>query len=247
MLFSCSVTSHSLQPPWTATHQTSPSFTIYWSLLKLMSAESVMPSNHLILRHPILPPSVLPSIGVFSGESALHIKWPKYWSFSISHFNEYSGLISFRISWLDLLAVQGTLESLLQHHSSFQYLLLSDFKPKCQSTPVLLPGKSHGQRSLAGSSPWGHKESDMTEHIHMSSLPWIITNLLAEPSVSTPPVHSQHSSWNTPIKCQSGQHTSSSKCLQSLSTSLTGKSQRPISSPPHSQHLLCLSGFSVLV
>ncbi|CAN0416324.1 unnamed protein product [Rangifer tarandus platyrhynchus] len=85
---------------------------------------------------------------------------------------KYSGLISFRISWFDLLAVQGTLKSLLQHHNSFQYLLLlSDFKSKCQSTPVFLPGKPHGQRSLVGSSPQGHKESYMTEHIHMSSLP----------------------------------------------------------------------------
>ena len=90
-------------------------------LLKLMSIESVMPSNHLFLRHPLLlPPSVFPSIRVFSNESVLHIRWPKYWSFSfsISLSNEYSGLISFRIDWLDLLAVQDTLKSLLQHHSS---------------------------------------------------------------------------------------------------------------------------------
>ena len=91
------------------------------SLLKLMSIESVMPSNHLILCHPLLLlPSIFPSIGVFSNDSALRMWWPKYWSFSfsISPFNEYSGLISFRIDWLDLLAVQGTLKSLLQHHSS---------------------------------------------------------------------------------------------------------------------------------
>ena len=91
------------------------------SLLKLLSIESVMPSNHLILCHPLLLlPSILPSIRVFSNESVLHIKWPKYWSFSfsISPSNEYSGLISFRMDWLDLLAVQGTLKSLLQHHSS---------------------------------------------------------------------------------------------------------------------------------
>ena len=92
-----------------------------WSLLKLMSIELVMASNHLILFHPLyLPPSILPSIRVFSSESALHIRWPKYWSFSfsISPSNEHSGLIFFRVDWLDLLAVQGTLKSLLQHHSS---------------------------------------------------------------------------------------------------------------------------------
>ena len=93
------------------------------SLLKLMSIESVMPSNHLIFFHPLLLPlSIFPSIRVFSNESVLHIRWPKYWSFSfsfsISPSNEYSGLISFRMDWLDLLAVQGTLKTLLQHHSS---------------------------------------------------------------------------------------------------------------------------------
>ena len=97
------------------------SITTSWSLLKLMSIESVMPSNHLILSHPLLlPPSIFSSIRVFYNESVLCIRWPKYWSFSfsISLSNEYSGLISFRIDWLDLLAVQGTLKSLLQHHSS---------------------------------------------------------------------------------------------------------------------------------
>jgi len=90
------------------------------SLLKLMSIELVMPSNHLILCHPLLPPSIFPSIRVFLNESVLHIRWPKYWSFSfsISSSNEYSGLICFRMDWLDLLAVQGTLKSLFQHHSS---------------------------------------------------------------------------------------------------------------------------------
>ena len=91
------------------------------SLLKLISTESVMPSNHLILRCPLLfPPSIFPSIRVFPNESALCMRWPKYWSFSfsISPFNDYSGMISFRMDWLDLLAVQGTLKSLLQHHSS---------------------------------------------------------------------------------------------------------------------------------
>ena len=96
-------------------------FTNFWSLFKLMSIKSVMPSNHLILCHPLLLlPSTFPSIRVFSSESVLHIRWPKYlnFSFSISPSNEYSRLISFRMDWLDLLAVQGTLRSLLQHHSS---------------------------------------------------------------------------------------------------------------------------------
>ena len=106
---------------WTAAHQASLSITNSRSLLKLMSIELGMPSNHLILCYPLLhPPSIFPSIRVFSNESVLHIRWPKYWSFSfsISPSNEYSGLISFRMNWLDLLAVQGTLKSLLQHHSS---------------------------------------------------------------------------------------------------------------------------------
>ena len=105
--------------PWTVARQAFPSFTISWSLLKLVSIESVMPSNYLILCCSLLLlPSVFPSIRVFSNESALRIRWPKYWSFSISSSNEYSGLISFRMDWLNLLAVQGTLKSLLQHHSS---------------------------------------------------------------------------------------------------------------------------------
>ena len=107
--------------PWTAEHQASLSITDSWSLLKLRSIESVMPSNHLILCHPLLlPPSIFPSNRVFSSESVLHVRWPKYWSFSfsISPFNEYSGLTSLRIDWLDLLAVQQPLKSLLQHHSS---------------------------------------------------------------------------------------------------------------------------------
>ena len=100
--------------PWTVACQASLSITNSWSLFRLMSAESVMPSNHLILCHPLLlPPSIFPSIRVFSNESALHIRWPKYWSFSFSigPASEYSGLISFRMDWLDLLAVQGTLKS----------------------------------------------------------------------------------------------------------------------------------------
>ena len=107
--------------PWTAAHQASLSITNSRSLLKLKSIESVVPSNHLILCHPLLLlPSVFPSIRVFSTESALHIRWPKYWSFSfkISPSNKHPGLISFRMNWLDLLAAQGTLKSLLQHRSS---------------------------------------------------------------------------------------------------------------------------------
>ena len=107
--------------PWTVAHQASLSITNFWSLLRLMSIELVMPSNHLILCHPLLlPPSIFPNIRVFSNESLLHFRWPKYWifSFSVSPSNEYSGLISFRMDWLDFLAIQGTLKSLLQHHSS---------------------------------------------------------------------------------------------------------------------------------
>ena len=105
---------------WTAACQVSLSFTISQSLLKLMSIESVIPFNHFILCHPLLLlPSIFPSIRVFYNESFLRSRWPKYWRFSssISPFNEYSGLISFRMDWLDLPAVQGTLKSLLQHHS----------------------------------------------------------------------------------------------------------------------------------
>ena len=119
--FSHSVVSDSLRPPWAAARQASLSITNSRSLLKLISIQLVIPSNHLILCHPLLLlPSIFPSIKVFSNESALGIRWPKYWSFSfsISPCNEHSGLISFRIHWLDLLAVQGTLKSLLQHHSS---------------------------------------------------------------------------------------------------------------------------------
>ena len=107
--------------PWTEACQASLSITNSWSLLKLMSIESVMPSNHLILCHPLLLlPSIFPSIRVFSNESVLRTRWPKYWSFSfsISLSNEYSGMISFRMDRFDLLAVQGTLKSFLQHHSS---------------------------------------------------------------------------------------------------------------------------------
>ena len=117
-LLSHSVSSDSFGIPWTAAHQASLSFTVSWSLLKLMSNESVMPSNNLIHCNPLLLLlSIFPSIKVFSSELALHSRWPKYWSISISLCSEYSGLISFRIDRFDLLAVQGTLKSLLQHHN----------------------------------------------------------------------------------------------------------------------------------
>ena len=133
--------------PWTAACQASLSITNSWSSPKLMSIESVMPSNHLILCHPLLLlPSIFPSIRVFSNESALCIRWPKYWSFSfnISPFNEHPGLISFRMDWLDLLAVQGTLKSLLQHHTSKASILwLSAFFTVQLSHPYMTTGKNH--------------------------------------------------------------------------------------------------------
>ena len=106
--------------PGAAAHQVSLSFTTLWSLLKFMSIESVIISSHLILCHPLLLPSIFPRIRIFPSESTLHIRWPEYWSisFSTSPSNGYSGLISLRVDWLDLFAVQGTLKSLLQHHSS---------------------------------------------------------------------------------------------------------------------------------
>ena len=132
--------------PWTATRQASLSITNSRSLFKLMSIESVMPSNHLILCcHLLLLPSVFPSIRVFSNESALCIRWPKYWdfSFSISPSNDYSGLMSFRMDWLDLLAVQETLKSLLQHHSSKASILwCSGFFTVQLSHPYMTTGKT---------------------------------------------------------------------------------------------------------
>ena len=134
-----------LYNPRTAASQASRSITNSQSLLKLMSIKSVMPSNHLILCRPLLlPSSVFPSIRVFSNESALHIRWPKLWSFtfSISPSNEYSGLISFRMDWLDLLAVQGTLKSLLQHHGSKASILqLSAFFIVQLTHPYMTNGK----------------------------------------------------------------------------------------------------------
>ena len=132
--------------PWTAGHQASLSLTNSQSLLKLMSIESVIPSNHLILCRPLLLlPSIFPSIRVFSNESVLHIRWPKRWDFgfNISPSNEYSGLISFRMDWLDLLAVQGTLKSLLQHHSSKASILWrSAFFMVQLSHPYMATGKT---------------------------------------------------------------------------------------------------------
>ena len=132
--------------PWTAACQASLSITNSQILLKLISFELVMPSNHLIFSCLLLPPpSIFPSIRVFSNELVLHSRWPKYWifSFNISPSNEYSGLISFRIDWLDLLAVQGTLKSLLQHHSSKASILLcSAFFTVQLSHPYMTTGKT---------------------------------------------------------------------------------------------------------
>ena len=132
--------------PWTAARQASLSITNSCSLLKLMSIETVIPSNHLILCHPLLLlPSIFPSIRVFSNESVLCIRWPQYWSFSfiISPSNEYLGVISFRMDWLDLLAVQGTLKSLLQHHSSKASILQhSGFFTVQLSHPYMTTGKT---------------------------------------------------------------------------------------------------------
>ena len=132
--------------PWTAARQASLSIANSWSLLKVISLESVMPSSHLILCRPLfLLPSILPSIRVFSNESVLCMRWPKYWSFSfsISPSNEHSGLTSFRMDWLDLLAVQGTLKSLLQHHNSKTSILWhSAFIIVQLSNPYMTTGKT---------------------------------------------------------------------------------------------------------
>ena len=141
--------------PWTAARQASLSIINSQSLLKLMSIELVMPFNHLILCRPLLLlPSIFPSIGVFSNESVLPFRWPKYWtfSFSISLSNEYSGLISFRMDWLDLLAVQGTLKSLLQHHSSKASVLRCSAIFIVQLTPILTTGKTIAMTRLCWQS-----------------------------------------------------------------------------------------------
>ena len=145
LLFSHSVVSDS-ETPWTVARQASLSFTIFWSLLNLMSIESVIPSNHVVLCHPVLLlPSIFPSIRVISNELALCIRWSKYWSFSfrISPSNEYSGLISFRIDWFELLAVHKTLKGLLQHHSSRASILwCSAFFMVQLSHPYMTTGKT---------------------------------------------------------------------------------------------------------
>ena len=149
---------------WTAAHQASLSFTISWSLLKLMSIESVMPSNHLILCHPLLLlPSVLPSIRVFSNKSALHIRWPKDWSFSfsISPSNEYSGLISFRIYWFDLLAVQGTLQE------SFP-------TPQFKSINSLMLNLLYGPNLTSVHEYWKNHSFDYTDLCQQSDLCFLI-------------------------------------------------------------------------
>ena len=130
--------------PWTTAHQASLSITNSWSLPKLISIELVMPSNSLIPCRPLLLlPSIFPSIRIFSNESVLHIRWPKYWSFSTNPSNEYSGLISFRIDWSDILAVQGTLKSLLQHHSSKASILwFSAFFMVQLLHPYMITGKT---------------------------------------------------------------------------------------------------------
>ena len=137
--------SDSLRQQWTAAHQASLSIINSWNLLKLMSVKSVIPSNHLILCCPLLLlPSIFPSIGVFTNESVLCIRWPKYWSFSfsISPSNEYSGLISFRMDWLDLLAVQETLKSLQHHCSKTSLLQHSAFFILQLSHPYMTTGKT---------------------------------------------------------------------------------------------------------
>ena len=142
--------------PWTAAHQASPSVTNSWSLHKLMSIELVIPSSHLILCHPLLLlPSIFPSIRVFSQESVLCIRWPEYWSFSFSIIpsKKHPGLISFRMDWLDLLAVQGTLKSLLQHHSSKALMLLNGWLDGHEFEQAL--GDGDGQGNLVCCSPWG--------------------------------------------------------------------------------------------
>ena len=154
--FCCSVAAQScliLCDPMNCSTPGFPAFTISQSLLKLMSIESVMPSNHLIFCRPLLlPPSIFPSIRIFSNESVLHIRWPKYWSFSlsISPTNEYSGLISFRMDWFDFLVVQGTLKSLLQHHSSKASILPhSAFLIVQLSHPYMTTGKTIALTMLA--------------------------------------------------------------------------------------------------
>ena len=176
--------------PWMAAGQASLSIANSPNSLKLMSIESVMPSNHLILCQPLfLLPSFFPSIRVFSSESVLCIRSTKYWSFSfsISASNEYLRLISFRMDWLDLLAVQGTLKSLFQHNNSktsilcysafLKVQLLHPLEKETATHSSILAWRTHGWRNLIGYSPWGCKESDMTEwfHFHFHLHPYMTT------------------------------------------------------------------------
>ena len=171
--------------PWTAARQASLSITSFRSLLKLMSIELVMPSNCLILCHPLLLPlSIFPSIRVFSNESTLRIKWPKYWgfSFNISLSNEHSGLISFRMDWLDLLAVQGTLKSLLQHHSSkastlrcsafFRVQLSHPYGLFVHNSTLILKLSGTPSYTVSAWCPHQHGQPDVNRHF--PSLPWTL-------------------------------------------------------------------------
>ena len=169
--------------PWTAAHQASLCITNSQSLLKLMSIEWMMPTNHLILCHPFLLPSIFPSIRVFSSESVLHIRWLKYWSFrfSISPSNEYSGLISFRMEWLDLLAVQGIVRSLLQHHSSKASILWGIQSQPAQSRPLGLGFWALDPLPQMGTlQTWGsQKNTVLCEHQRQS--PWSLGTSLERP------------------------------------------------------------------
>ena len=185
--FSRSVTSNSLWPHGLQ-HARPPSITNSQSLLRLMSIESLMPSNHLILCHPLLSlPSVFPSIRVFSNESALQIRWPKYWSFSfsISPSNEYSGPISFRIDWFDLIAVQWTLRSLLQLHSSKASILCcSAFFIVQLSYPYMITGKIIGltwqtfvSKVMSLLFTYAYLYTDTDTHIHTCTPVYICIHL----------------------------------------------------------------------
>ena len=155
--------------PWTAAHQTSQSITNSQSLLKLMSIASVMPSNHLILcRSLLLPLSIFPSIRVFSNESVLHIGWPRYWSFSfsISPSSEYSGLISFKTYWLDLLAVQETLKNLLQHHSSKASIIYISSNSNYLCSVLSDPLQPHRLQPTRLLCPWDFPGKNISSRYH---------------------------------------------------------------------------------
>ena len=174
--------------PWTAAHQASLSITNSQSLLKLMSTESVMSSTHLILCRPLLLPSIFPTIRVFSSESVLYIRWPKYWSFnfSISPSSEYSGLICFRMDWLDLLAVQGTLKSLVQHHSSKASVLrCSAFFIVQLSHPHMTTGKTIALTRRTFVSKVMSLLFNMLSRLVITFLPWskhLLISWLQSPS-----------------------------------------------------------------